>query len=186
MKIRALLTMLVLGSLTCGPDKVVVAKADLPHDTEQDAPEPTLSPAAALWQKSVAAETAGNFEGALSALTELPPPQRDGYLANFRRGWLLYRAGRYTDAVTAYNAAMLIDPAGIEARVALLVPLMALKKWNDVASAAQEVLKRDPENYLASQRLAYAKFSMQRYPEAELLYRRLVELYPGDVEMRAG
>jgi Tfp pilus assembly protein PilF len=53
-----------------------------------------------------------------------------------------------------------------------------------VASLAEDVLKRDPENYLALQRLAFAKFSSEHFPEAEVVYRRLVKHYPSDLEMR--
>lgn len=186
MKKRALLTTLVLSTLTCVPDQDPIAKADRPRDEAAEVPpEPTLSVASRVWQASVVAETAGNFEAALSGLAQLPSPQREGYLASFRRGWLLYRLGRYADSVAAYNVAVTLEPAGVEARVALTMPLMALTKWDDVARAAQDALKRDPENYLANSRMALAKFSTQHYAEAELLYRHLVQLYPADVEMRA-
>ena len=33
--------------------------------------------------------------------------------------------------------------------------------------------------------MAFAKFSTQHFPEAEQLYRRLVQLYPSDIELRS-
>jgi tetratricopeptide (TPR) repeat protein len=138
------------------------------------------------WQASYDAETAGKFEQALDELKRLPAPQRDAYLANYRRGWLYYRLGRLAQSVASYVAAVNLEPASIEARVAVLLPMMALEQWRDVELTAQEVLKRDPENYLARQRLAFAKYSTKHFSEAEVLYRRLLVLYPSDVEMRAG
>lgn len=162
----SLLALLVLASLVfCRP-----AWADKPS----------------AWQGSYEAETAGKFEQAIDELKRLPESQRDAYLANFRRGWLYYRLGRYAQSVAAYVAAVNREPASIEARVAALLPMMALEQWRDVEATAQEVLKRDPENYLARQRLAFAKYSTKHYAEAEVLYRRLLVLYPSDVETRAG
>jgi tetratricopeptide (TPR) repeat protein len=141
---------------------------------------------ASAWEASYNAEVAGKLEAALSALSELPSQQRNGYRADYRRGWLLYRLGRYAESVTAYRSAVSKEPAAVEARLALLLPLTALTKWSELAQVCEAVLKVDPENYLALQRLALAKFSGQRFAEAEALYRRILVLYPSDIEMRAG
>jgi tetratricopeptide (TPR) repeat protein len=186
MKKYALLpiTVIMLGTLTCGPE-AEQAQADRRHDSGRPDSEPRVSPAAQAWKASYMAEGAGQFQAAVQALTALPTPQREGYLASFRRGWLLYRLNQHAESVAAYKLAAMAEPASIEARLGLLLPLMALTRWNDVAAIAEDVLKRDPENYLALQRLAFAKFSSEHFPEAEVVYRRLVEHYPSDVEMRA-
>jgi tetratricopeptide (TPR) repeat protein len=152
---------------------------------ERASGDPSSSEAARAWQASYAAETAGNFDAALRALEQLPAPQKSAYTAACRRGWLHYRLGRYADSATAYNVAIELEPDAVEARVAQLLPLMALTKWKEVIKAAQDTLKRDPQNYLALQRMAYAQYASQHFPEAEQTYRRLVRLYPSDVEMRA-
>jgi tetratricopeptide (TPR) repeat protein len=175
---------MLLGSLTCGPE-TDHAQAERRHDAGRAEPEPSTSAAAQAWKASYAAEASGQFQAAVDALDALPSPQRDGYLANFRRGWLLYRANLHPQSVAAYKAAAKTEPESIEVRVAILLPLMASKRWDDVVVLAEDVLKRDPENYLALQRLAFAKFSSEHFPESEVVYRRLVEHYPSDVEMRA-
>jgi len=182
MKWRVLVTILFLGSLTCetGPDH---AQAERSKDPGHGELTPTQTPAAKVWQASYASEASGNLPDALSALTKLPSPQRESYLASYRRGWLLYRLGRYAESAAAYQVAIGLQPAGVEARVAALAPLMALTKWQDVMLVAQELLKRDPENYMGLSRLAFAKYSLERYAEAEVVYRELVKLYPADVEM---
>jgi tetratricopeptide (TPR) repeat protein len=149
------------------------------------AADPSNSEAARTWQASYSAESAGNYEAALRALEQLPAAQKHGYIASFRRGWLQYCLGRHAEAVAAYAAAIKLEPDAVEARVAQLLPLMAAGKWTELIKAAQDTLKRDPQNYLALQRMAYAQYSSQRFPEAEQSYRRLVKLYPSDVEMRA-
>jgi tetratricopeptide (TPR) repeat protein len=159
--------------------------ADRRHDAGKPFESPSNSLTAQVWKSSLAAEGAGQFQAAVNALAQLPNPQREGYLASFRRGWLLYRANQFAESVAAYKAAATLEPASIEARVGLLLPLMSLNRWNDVIALAEDVLKRDPENYLTLQRLAFAKYSTQHFPEAEVLYRRLIEHYPSDVETRA-
>jgi tetratricopeptide (TPR) repeat protein len=190
----ALLFVLLAGPATCGsqtggPAQAEHAQNAAPTATPPQAalPEPSPSSIAAskAWQASYAAEAAGNVEGALAALNELPAPQGTAYLANFRRGWLQYRLAHHPESVAAYNSAILLEPTAVEARVAALLPLMAQQKWKDVEAGAEEVLKRDPENWLALQRLAFAKFSTQHFPESEQLYRRIVQLYPSDIESRA-
>jgi tetratricopeptide (TPR) repeat protein len=175
---------MLLGSLTCGPD-TEHAQAERRHDAGRAEAEPGASPAALVWKASYAAEASGQFQAAADALDQLPSPHQQGYLASFRRGWLMYRANRHAEAVVAYKIAAKAEPESIEARLALLLPLMALKRWDDVVVLAEDVLKRDPENYLALQRLAFAKFSSEHFPEAEVVYRRLVAHYPSDVEMRS-
>jgi tetratricopeptide (TPR) repeat protein len=141
--------------------------------------------AARAWQASYTAETSSNYDGALEALEQLPAAQRQGYLANFRRGWLNYCVARHAEAVAAYAKAIALEPESVEARVAQLLPLMASGRWPELIKAAQEALKHDPQNYLALQRMAYAQYSSQHFPEAEQSYRRIVKLYPSDVEMLA-
>ena len=186
MKRLALLAALLLGTSMCSSE-ADHAKAELLRD-DQAAPQPSATSVAAsrAWQSSYVAETAGNFEAALAALAELPSPQSAGYLACYRRGWLQYRLGRNADSVAAYRTAVLLEPVGVEARVAQLAPLIAQSKWPEVVALAEDVLKRDPQNYLALSRLAYAKFSLQSFSESEQLYARVLELYPSDVEARSG
>ena len=139
---------------------------------------------AQAWQASYVAEAASNFDAALAALEQLPFAQRQGYLANLRRGWLNYCTGRHAESAAAYAVAIKLEPDSVEARVAQLLPLMASGRWPDLIKAAQETLKHDPQNYLALQRMAYAQYSSQHFPEAEQTYRHIVKLYPSDVEMR--
>jgi tetratricopeptide (TPR) repeat protein len=161
------------------------ASAKKPHHTRDAAHGPAARTTGTPWEASYNAEAAGKLDVALSVLGELPAADRTGYLASYRRGWLLYRLARYADAVTAYRIAISQEPVGVEARIALLLPLMALTKWNDVTQVAEEIFKIDPDNYLTMQRLALSKFSSQHFAEAETLYRRILLLYPSDIEMRA-
>jgi tetratricopeptide (TPR) repeat protein len=180
-----------LSLFACAPAESLRPEpsAQLQPATEPHASAPPVAAgadASEAYQQSYAAEAAGKLDEAISALGRLPAPQRESYLAHYRRGWLLYCLSRFAEAVSAYRKASALEPGSVEARVAVLLPLLAQKRWDDTADAAQEVLKRDPENYLATLRLAFAKFSAKRFAEAELSYRKLRVLYPADLEVRTG
>ena len=155
------------------------------HAERTTASDSSHSAAARAWQASYSAEAAGNYDAALEALDQLPGALRQSYTASYRRGWLQYCSGRHAESIAAYGAAIESEPEAVEARVAQLLPLMATSKWRELIKAAHDVLKRDPQNYLALQRMAYAQFNSQRFPEAEQSYRRVVKLYPSDLDMRA-
>ena len=142
--------------------------------------------AADAFQQSYDSEAAGKTADALGAMDALPAPQRDGYVAQLRRGWLLYKLGKSADAVDAYVKASTLQPRSVEARVGLLLPQLALRRWSDVEVGARELLKLDAGNYLANLRLAFAVYNQGRFAEAAGIYQRLAEGYPSDVDVRAG
>ncbi len=139
-----------------------------------------------LFQKSYDSEAVGKVQDALGALDQLPPERREGYVALLRRGWLLYKLGRNQEAIEAYGKAISISPRSVEARVGALAPQMAMRRWADAEAGARELLKLDPGNYLAGLRLAFSVYSLGRYPESAAIYRKLLDSYPSDVEVRAG
>jgi tetratricopeptide (TPR) repeat protein len=142
--------------------------------------------AADQFQRSYDTEAQGKVGDALAALDALPAPQHDGYVAELRRGWLLYKLGKSPESIDAYGKAIALEPRSVEARVGVLLPAMALRRWADVEAGAREVLKLDAGNYLANLRLAFAVYSQGRYAESAVLYKRLAEAYPSDVDVRAG
>lgn len=142
--------------------------------------------AADVFQKSYDAEATGKTQEALTSLDQLPAPQKDGYVAQLRRGYLLTKLGKNSDAVDAYTKASALEAKSVEARVGAMAPLLALKRWSDVETTAKEVLKTDASSYLANLRLAYAYYNLARFAEAAVVYRKLADMYPSDVEVRSG
>ena len=140
----------------------------------------------AHFEKSVELEASGKYQDSLNELTQITGAGKDSYLFHLRHGWLLYLLEKYDASATAYRAAVKAEPESVEARLGLLMPLLAVRKWVDAEKEALAALKLDPNNYLANSRLAYAYYNLTRYKDAEERYRKVVELYPGDTEMRAG
>lgn len=135
---------------------------------------------------SYTSEAKGDYDGALAALASVTAAGDSQYVVVLRRGWLHYLAGRYADAVAAYQEAVKLRPDSVEARLGLTLPLMALRRWSDAQATCEGVLKEDPGSYLAGSRLAWVLYSQGRYADAAARYEGLVKRYPSDVEMRAG
>lgn len=138
------------------------------------------------WRRSYALEARGDARGALAALDGLSPADRGAYLAQLRRAWLLYSAGQFDESVAAYRAAAQGSPRAVEPRVGELLPLLALRRWREAEQRAQEVLRLDADNYLATRRLALALYNLGRFDRAQEAYERVLAQYPGDLEMLSG
>jgi len=145
---------------------------------------PTGDPA--VFQESYDFEAIGRMEESLAVLDRLSEANRGGYVAALRRAWLLYKLGRNPQSIDSYQKAVTLDPKAIEARLGLLLPLMAERRWPEAEQAAREILKADSGNYLATLRLAFVQYNQTRYAESRTLYRKLAEGYPSDVDVRAG
>lgn len=138
-----------------------------------------------LYRQSYAAEARGDYTGAAELLARLGP---DGatYVASLRKGWLHYLAGRHAQAAEAYLRAAALEPSAVEARLGAMLPLMALRRWQDAERVGQEALALAPNDFTATSRLAWVSYSQARYAEAEALYRRALAAYPASAEMRTG
>jgi tetratricopeptide (TPR) repeat protein len=139
-----------------------------------------------IWRRSYALEAQGDTRGALTALESLPADGQRTYLYALRRAWLLYAAGRFDESVAAYQAASNISRNAIEPRVGELLPLLALRRWQDAEQLARDVLHMDADNYLASRRLALALYNLGRFDAAKSAYQAVLSRYPGDLEMLTG
>jgi tetratricopeptide (TPR) repeat protein len=149
-------------------------------------PAAASSDTAIRLQRSYDAEAGGDLPGALAALDGVIDSGNAGYVAQLRRAWLLYRLEKHADSVAAYQRAIALDADSIEARVGMLAPLGALRRWVDVERDARDVLAKDPASYTATIRLAYALYSQAKFADAATTYRVLLHAYPSDVEVRAG
>jgi tetratricopeptide (TPR) repeat protein len=139
-----------------------------------------------LIQRSYDLEASAKYAESLAALDQLPASVAGSFVMQLRRGWLLYLLARYDDSTAAYRKAAALEPASIEAHLGASRSLLAVRKWGDAEKACREVLSRDTWNYYGASRLAFALYSLGRFADALPYYKKMVELYPSDVEMRNG
>jgi tetratricopeptide (TPR) repeat protein len=108
------------------------------------------------------------------------------YFVAARIGWLAYLAGRFADSVAAYREAAQLAPAAVEPRLGMTLPLLAQKSWRELETACRDVLKLDPNNGAARARLAHAHYSIGNYPDAAVVYRKLMDEYPAELDHQTG
>ena len=138
-----------------------------------------------LYRQSYAAEARGDYTGATELLERLGPAAGT-YVAQLRRGWLLYLAGRHAPSAEAYQRAAALEPASVEARLGAMLPLMALRRWKDAERFGEEAQALAPGDFTAMSRLAFIQYSQGQWTRAEPLYRRALAAWPSSAEMRTG
>ena len=125
-------------------------------------------------------EAAGDYQGAFTALGTVRRGQPQEYLLQLRSGWLLYSLGHYEAAINAYKAATLIAPQSTEAKLGLILPLIASGTWDEVERVARLILRNDPHNFTANRWLAEASLAQSHPREASDVAERLSERFPAD------
>ncbi len=129
---------------------------------------------------SYAREAAGDYRGAFTALGTVRRGQAQEYLLQLRSGWLLYCLGHDEAAVIAYKAAILVAPQSTEAKLGLILPLIASGTWDEVERVARLILRNDPHNFTANRWLAEANLAQGHPREASDLAEHLNERFPAD------
>lgn len=142
--------------------------------------------AAQQYARSYQLEAAGKASAAVKALARCPSAQQNTYFYQARLGWLRYLAADHPGAIKAYQRAAKLGPRAIEPLLGVMLPQMAMRRWKDAADMARAALRKDAKNFLANSRLAWALYNLGRFAESERVYRRVLELYPANLEMRSG
>lgn len=139
-----------------------------------------------IYQQSYDEEGKGNYMEAIFTLGRTERMEEKSYFFHLRMGWLNYLAKRFGESSSAYQRALRLNRDSIEARLGLMLPLMAQGKWTDAEKIGKEIVLLERASYLANSRLAYIYYNMKEYKEAESYYRKVLQHYPGDIEMQAG
>ena len=138
-----------------------------------------------LYRQSYTAEARGDYATAAEVMERLGPAGGT-YVAQLRKGWLHYLAGRHAVAAEAYQRAAALEPAAVEARLGAMLPLMALRRWKDAERFGEEAQALAPGDFTAVSRLAFIQYSQGQWARAEPLYRRALAAWPANAEMRTG
>ncbi len=137
--------------------------------------------ATSAWQKSLDAETKGNYSDAIKALTYLYKSRPNSYLFSSRLGWLSYAKADYHGAESYYARALKASPQSIEAKLGYISPLAALKEYSQMATIAGQVLRSDHENYYGNLWQAVVLRQQHKPKAAEPILRHLLAAYPTDI-----
>ena len=138
------------------------------------------------YQQSYDEEAKGNYTEAILVLMRVERLEEKSYLFHLRLGWLNYLGKKFPDSANAYQKAIRLNKDSVEARLGLMLPLMAQGRWTEAEKVGKEIIIPDRASYLANSRLAYIYYNMKWFKEAETHYRKVLQSYPGDIEMQSG
>lgn len=131
------------------------------------------------FSKSYAFEYETQYSKAISVLLDL---NIDTYQINLRLGWLNYLNKDYVKSETFYRKAVSIEPASVEARFGLVLPMSALGNWNPVLSVYLDIIKYDPNNSTANYRIATIYYNRKEFGNASTYVGKVLRLYPFDYD----
>ena len=101
----------------------------------------------AAFAKSIAYEKQQQNADAIKALADLTGPDQRSYFTQLRLGWLNYRSAKYTEAEISYKAALQAIPNATEAKLGLVLVVLAQLRFAEAETLCKEVLVQDPGNY---------------------------------------
>ena len=138
-----------------------------------------------LYEKCDLLEKAGDYEEARS-VAGIILEREESYAVHIRLGWLNLKCGGLPDAERHYRAAAERSPDSVEPWLGLQLVGIAREDWREAERAGEAALAVDLDSYWAVSRQAYATFMLEEYARAETLYRRGLEIRPGEPEMLLG
>lgn len=139
-----------------------------------------------IYRQSYAAESKGDYAKALSLMKRISALGPKDYVLHLRSGWVQYLNGEYAESVEEYRKAEKMQPAAIEPRLGVMLPLMAARRWKEAVEAGLAVLEKAPADFTAQSRIAYVCYQQGQFLKAEKWYRKALDGFPSNVEMRAG
>ncbi|MBF0381075.1 MAG: tetratricopeptide repeat protein [Magnetococcales bacterium] len=161
--------------IALGADRARAADEEDKTAVEEKAKKP-LTP----WGQSYQLEAEKKYEKAIKAIKPYLKIKDDIELANMRVAWLEYLQGNYNDAINGYEKALSINPKSIDAKLGLTLPLMAQKRYREVRSHLNKLLKTSPWNYAAHKRLLVIDEIQGKWKHMTKHAKALSKRYPND------
>ena len=131
------------------------------------------------WTESYRLEGLYQYDAALNALNSV---SSDNELGLLRKGWLNYLKGSHSKSIDYYNKAISKNGKSLDARLGVILPLMAQQRWREAASHANKVLEVAPWNYYAHVRLMATQEALKQWSDLEKHAQVVSEHYPTDVD----
>ena len=131
------------------------------------------------WKESYRLESLYQYDAALNALNGV---SSNNELALLRRGWLNYLKGSHSKSIDYYKKAISNNSKSLDARLGIILPLLAQQRWREAAQAANKVLEVAPWNYYAHLRLMTVEQALKEWSQLEKHARSVRERYPSDAD----
>jgi len=132
------------------------------------------------WVGSYTLEASGEYEKAASLLLPYMGEGERSEFATLRYAWLNYLQGNFNDAVRNYKKAMERNPRSVDAKLGIILPLIAQQRWREAMRYINQVLAQAPLNYTAHVRLMVCEEGLRNWQALEKHARTVAASYPTD------
>ena len=132
------------------------------------------------WGRSVTLEVNGQYEAAARSLESVIQQEPDNEFANLRSGWLYYLAGKYSTSIKYYQTAGKLNKQSLDARLGMMLPLMAQERWREAAQLAESVIEESRLNYYAHLRLLICEEGLKSWVQLRDHALMISRYYPSD------
>ena len=129
------------------------------------------------WRESYRLEALYQYDAALSALNNI---SSDNELALLRRGWLNYLKGSHSNAIDFYKKAISKNAKSLDARLGIILPLLAQQRWREAEQDAGKALEIAPWNSLAHIRLMQCEEALKQWSQLAKHAESVYQHYPTD------
>jgi tetratricopeptide (TPR) repeat protein len=134
----------------------------------------------AAFAKSYSYEKGELYVQAIDILKEVY--QEKHYEVNLRLGYLYYLAAQYQESIKYYTKAIEINPTCIQAKLGMVLPHAATKRWDVVMKLYEEILVIAPSSSYVSYKLGLIYYERKNYASALKCFELVYNLYPFDYE----
>ena len=132
------------------------------------------------WTESYRLEALTQYDSAAKSIEKVISDNPKNEFAILRHGWLNYLRGSHNESIRDYQKALDLNPGSLDARLGLMLPLIAQRRWREVASHADKVLKVAPWNYYAHVRLMISEEGEKKWDTLAKHAQKVNQRYPSD------
>lgn len=129
------------------------------------------------WKESYRLENNYQYQAALNALNGI---SSDNELVLLRRAWLNYLKGSNSKSIEFYKKALNRNKHSLDARLGIILPLLAQQRWREAAQNANKSLEIAPLNYYAHVRLMITEEALKQWSQLDKHARSVHQYYPSD------
>ena len=133
-----------------------------------------------VWAESYRLESLTRYDEAAEVLQSALNKDPKNEFMLLRLGWLNYLRGNHNNAMEYYKKALALNSKSIDAKLGLVLPLLAQQRWNEAAKYCQEVLQVAPWNYYAHIRLMISEEGLRQWQTLVKHAGEVYERYPSD------
>ncbi len=135
-----------------------------------------------LWSKSYLLESEGKYQQAAAVLEPVLSESGIGEYGWLRTGWLHYLQANYNDSRKAYLKALDLNNQSIDARLGIILPLLAKQRYREVEYYANQIISIDPWNLKANVYLMLVEEVNKEWSTLAQHAQRVSQRYPTDAD----